>query len=166
MVPGRLLKISSDSVNWGWGILVSWTKQRINPKKIHAGSRAAQGLDILGQTESHYILDCYLYVKNKLTSDNVLQPGDPQAKDGRLGIVPVILHATNVNAVSTIQMNLPHNLNNQDNLKSIEKMYFEVMKRFKGGETLPILDPKDDMEIESKELDKLLASKEKVHLEL
>ena len=121
---------------------------------------------MLGQTDNHYILDCYLYVKNKLTSDNVLQPGDPQAKDGRLGIVPVILHHSNVSAVSTIQMNLPHNLNNQDNLKSIEMMYFEVMKRFKGGDNLPILDPKEDMEIESKELDKLLASKEKVNLEL
>jgi ATP-dependent RNA helicase DOB1 len=26
LVPGRLIKIKSDDVDWGWGILVSWTK--------------------------------------------------------------------------------------------------------------------------------------------
>ena len=37
LVPGRLIKIKSDDVDWGWGILVSWTKQRINPKKFLMG---------------------------------------------------------------------------------------------------------------------------------
>ena len=38
LVPGRLLSISiaSDSKeqDWGWGILVNFTKQKINPKNI------------------------------------------------------------------------------------------------------------------------------------
>lgn len=32
-------------------------------------------IEVLAKTESHYVLDVLLYVKNKLTSDNVLQPG-------------------------------------------------------------------------------------------
>lgn len=38
LVPGRLVRISitSDSKeqDWGWGILVNFTKQKINPKNI------------------------------------------------------------------------------------------------------------------------------------
>jgi len=40
LVPGRLIKVCViDSVNqketdWGWGILVNFTKQKINPKNI------------------------------------------------------------------------------------------------------------------------------------
>lgn len=49
-------------------------------------------LDVLSKSEVHYIIDVLLYVKNKLTSDNVLQPGDFSKKDGRLGVVPVLLH--------------------------------------------------------------------------
>jgi hypothetical protein len=39
-------------------------------------------LDVISKTETHYIIDVLLYVKNKLTSDNVLQPGDFSKKDG------------------------------------------------------------------------------------
>lgn len=75
LVPGRFLKIKSENINWGWGILVSWTKQRINPKKFLMASgsnKKGQGIDVLTQTENHYILDILLYVKNKLTNENLL----------------------------------------------------------------------------------------------
>jgi len=167
LVPGRLLKIKSECVDWGWGILVSWTKQRINPKKfLMAANKKKQGIDVLSQTENHYILDILLYVKNKLTSENLLQPGNPSEKNGRLGVVPVILHHSNICAVATIQMNLPHNISNQTNFLQIEAMYFEVLKRFEQGNTLPLLDPKEDMEIESKELDDLVSAKAKLAREI
>ena len=49
-------------------------------------------------------------------------------------------------------MNLPHNHKQAE--KSIELMYFELMKRFKGD--FPLLHPKKDMEISDKLLNKLL----------
>jgi hypothetical protein len=45
-------------------------------------------------------------------------------------------------------MNLPHNLTHSENLKSVELMYGELMKRFDFGNKLPQLDPIEDMEIE------------------
>ena len=72
---------------------------------------------MLSQSESHYIIDIYLYVKNKLSSDNELQPGNPKEKDGRLGIVPVVLHYLNIESISTLQINLPHNLRDGENNK-------------------------------------------------
>lgn len=152
LVPGRFIKINQDDNNttWGWGVVVSFQKQRINPKKFVMGdSKNKDYLDVISKTEVHYILDVLLYVKNKLTSDNVLQPGDFQKKDGRLGVIPVLLHPQSISCISTIQMNLPgHNLTSAESLKQVEMLYGEIMKRFNQGDDLPMLDPKEDMEIE------------------
>ena len=32
LVPGRLIQVKTDKENWGWGILVSFSKQRITAK--------------------------------------------------------------------------------------------------------------------------------------
>jgi ATP-dependent RNA helicase DOB1 len=41
-------------------------------------------------------------------------------------------------------------------------MYFELLKRFDGGKTIPLLDPIADMEIESKGLTKLMGARKKI----
>ena len=103
LVPGRLIKISimqtnSTEQDWGWGILVNFTKQRINPKNIQCvGAKNKELEEIIDFNESHYLLDVYLYVKDKLTNENLCQPGSKSLKDGRLGIVPVILHPSTLN---------------------------------------------------------------------
>ena len=113
LVPGRLLRVSlsSGSENssdepvkeWGWGILVNFTKQRINAKNIQqVGKQSRELASIIEQNESHYVLDVYLYVKDRLTSENTIQPGDTATKNGRLGIVPVILHSSTIHSVSSI----------------------------------------------------------------
>ena len=117
-------------------------------------------------------MDIYLYSKDKLTSDAFLQPGDPQKGDGRLGIIPVVLHHTTVSAISTIQLNLPPNHRDADNVKTVELMYLELMKRFEQGNTLKKLHPLEDMEIEydadedQHDINELVKAKEKVEEEL
>ena len=101
------------------------------------------------RNESHYVLDVYLYVKDRLSIDNTCQPGDTKSKDGRIGIVPVLLSASTIGDISTLQVNLPHNHKQAE--KSIEMMYFEILKRFESKE-IPILHPLEDLEIESKAL--------------
>ena len=130
-------------------------------------SKNKEYLDVISKTEIHYIIDVLLYVKNKLTSDNVLQPGDFSARDGRLGVVPVLLHASNIAAISTIQMNLPsHNLTSAESLKQVEMLYGEIMKRFQNGDALPVLDPIEDMEIEDTQIAELVQAKVKIGKEL
>lgn len=146
-------------------MLVNFQKQKVNPKKFVMGdTRNKSYIEVLAKTESHYVLDVLLYVKNKLTSDNVLQPGSLALRDGRLGVVPVILHPGQIGGVSTIQMNLPsQNLTSAESLKQVELLYQEIMKRF---DKLPLLDPKDDMEIEDSQLDEYLEARAKVTREL
>lgn len=130
------------------------------------------GTDVVSTTESSYILDVYLYCKDKLSSEAFLQPGDPKMKNGRLGIVPVLLHHTTLQAISTIQLNLPHNHRDSDNVKTVEMMFFELLKRFDNGKGLKVLDPIEDMEIEFDEeqddidIKELVDAKDKVVEEL
>ena len=63
-------------------------------------------------------------------------------------------------------MNLPHNLKETENNKQIEMMFFELMKRFNNGDSLPLLDPIDDMEIEDENLEKLVEAKGKLDTQL
>jgi len=46
LVPGRLIRVQVQSVenpleqqDWGWGILVNFTKQRLNPKNLQQVGR-------------------------------------------------------------------------------------------------------------------------------
>lgn len=45
-------------------------------------------------------------------------------------------------------------------------MFFELMKRFNNGDSLPILHPVEDMEIEDENLEQLLEAKGKVEDDL
>jgi rRNA-processing arch domain len=89
--------------DWGWGILVNFKKMRLNPKNMtEIGRKNRQLQEIIDQNESHYVLDVFLYVNDRLTGDNMCQPGNLETKDGRLGIMPVVLHPSTVTAISSI----------------------------------------------------------------
>ena len=73
LVPGRLIHVKTEKEDWGWGILVNFSKQRITAKnKSQFKSKQSQLSDIKESTEATYILDVYLYSKDKLTSDAFL----------------------------------------------------------------------------------------------
>jgi len=86
--------------------------------------------------------------------------------------VPVILNANTVHSISTIQLNLPHNHRDSENIKTVELMYNELLKRFDQGNALKKLDPIDDMEIEfdpetdEMDISELVKAKEKIAEEL
>jgi ATP-dependent RNA helicase DOB1 len=155
-------------------VLASFSKQKITAKNKHNFDNLKKSnlTDIVTQSETSFVLDVYLYCKDKLTSDAFLQPGNPQKKDGRMGIVPVLLHPSTVQAISTIQLNLPHNHRDADNGKTVELMYMELLKRFDQGNSLKELDPISDMEIEFDEetddlnIAELVEAREKIQTEL
>jgi hypothetical protein len=144
--------------------LVNFTKQKINPKNIKNLGKNKELQQIMESNESHYVLDVYLYVSDRLTNDNMVQPGNLTEKDGRLGIVPVVLHPSTLHSISSVQVFLPQNHKAAD--KTVEMMYFEVLKRFEQGKTVPLLDPIKDMDIDSKTLKKLIESKTTIQKEL
>lgn len=96
LVPGRIIRIK-DSVNkidWGWGIVINFTRRRINVKSVLKPD--GQGLTKndkvvdIDENKPVLIIDVMLYVQKKIEGSEI-RPGDPQKKNGMLGIVPVML---------------------------------------------------------------------------
>lgn len=84
--------------------------------------------------------------------------------DGRLGIVPVVLHPSTLHSISPVQVKLPADHRNCQ--KTVEIMYFEILKRFGGGLNVPVMHPVADMEIKSKTLEELLKAKKAILTQL
>lgn len=96
LVPGRIIKImdSVNSIDWGWGIVINFTRRRINVKSIlkpdgYGLMKNDKVIDI-DEDKPVLIIDVMLYVQKKLEG-NEIKPGDPHKKNGILGIVPVML---------------------------------------------------------------------------
>lgn len=152
LVPGRIIRIK-DSVNkidWGWGIVVNFTRRRINVKSIlkpdGQGLMKSDKVVDIDENKPVLIIDVMLYVQKKIEG-NEIKPGDPMKKNGILGIVPVMLPC--VDDLSKVQMKIINDLHDKKNIKKMESFYFELMKRFDWYP--PPLDPVKDMEIDDPE---------------
>lgn len=142
LTPGRVLKIK----DWGWGICVNYNKKTVelNAKSMRTignGESVDKNIDL-------YIVDCMLYVNSIVDADSKLLPGNLKEKDGQMGIVPIVLNS--VEHISPIKLNLPHDLKDKKTLKEVEKLYFELLKRFQNN--LPLMDPIKDMDIKNDKL--------------
>lgn len=152
LVPGRIIRIK-DSVNkidWGWGIVVNFTRRRINVKSVlkpdGQGLMKSDKVVDIDENKPVLIIDVMLYVQKKIEG-NEIKPGDPNKKNGILGIVPVMLPC--VEDLSKVQMKIINDLHDKKNIKKMESFYFELMKRFDWYP--PPLDPVKDMEIDDPE---------------
>ena len=149
LVPGRIIRVKDNvnKIDWGWGIVINFTRRRLNVKSVFKPD--GQGLTKndkaieIDESKPLLIIDVMLYVQKKLEG-NEIKPGDPQKKNGMLGIVPIMLPC--VDDLSKVQMKIIHDLVDKKNIKKMETFYFELMKRFDWYP--PPLDPVKDMEID------------------
>jgi ATP-dependent RNA helicase DOB1 len=168
LVPGRIVKIK----DWGWGICVNYTKKKIeltfkseknkqyfgnllsNTKTKDPNSQTSnnEASELTDKTYDVYFVDTLLYVKKVVDADKKLLPGNIDANDGQFGVVPVVLNS--FENLSSVVVKVPKDMKDKNNLKLVEKIYFEVMKRFKGKPAL--VDPVKDMAISDKKVEELL----------
>ena len=77
-----------------------------------------------------------------------MQPGILDQNNGKMGVVPVKLPM--IDQLSKIQVKLPQSLKDRTSSSRVEILLTEVLRRYNGN--LPILDPIEDMQIESPRL--------------
>lgn len=152
LAQGRLVKIKK----WGWGIVVNFIKKNVelilkeNKHKV-IGDKLST---LLSENNGHskniemYFVDTLLYVNNVIDPDSKLIPANIKEGNGQFGVVPVVLNS--LENISSLKINLPHDLKEKKNLKHIEMLYSEILKRFKGQ--FPELDPIKDMDIRDDKL--------------
>lgn len=144
--PGRLARIKYDNMDFGWGVVVTYSK---------ASSKGKKDPD----AEPEYIMDVLLYCSNDssaskdATGHTVGIKPAPSDNEGQLMIIPVSLKA--IECMSHIRLNLPKNLRSKDSLKAIYKSIVEVKKRF--PDNIPLLDPIKNMGIKDPAFQKLVS---------
>lgn len=147
--PGRLVTVKHESTDFGWGIVVNFTK-RATPKP----KDGAPPLPAAAETpQSHYIVDVLLNCaagsvvsKDQRQGATTVLPCPPGEKGEPL-VVPVLL--STLSSLSHIRIFMPKDLRPLEGRQTAMKALGEVKKRFPDG--IALLDPIENMGIKDDE---------------
>jgi len=135
--PGRLVKVTDGSFEYGWGVVVNFQKKQ--------GKGINQTNDNL---TSQYIIDVLLNCDPNSNSPAPCPPNETPI----FQIVPITMNL--LENISSIRIYIPKDLKNQESRLSVQKILKESMKRFPDG--IPVLDPIEDMKIDDPSLKKTI----------
>jgi ATP-dependent RNA helicase DOB1 len=129
MSPGRLVHIVElGGVDWGWGVVVSFTKKRVDSRSLSE------------QSELKVIVDVIIFAK---FDKKPLPINDLWAEDGEAMLIPMYLDT--VFEVSSVRLFLPSDLRSRESLKTVVVSMRETFRRL--NNKLPMIDPILDMKI-------------------
>jgi ATP-dependent RNA helicase DOB1 len=139
MIKGRLVKVR----DFGWGVCLNYIKKSIELVETK-NKELIEKLNSENLTDVYFI-DVLLFVKNTIDPNQKIIPGDlSKPEQNILGCVPVLLNS--IEGLSQIKVYVPHDLKDKNNLKSVERLFLEILKRFNNK---PVqLDPINDMKID------------------
>jgi len=144
MQPGRVVKVSYEDQDFGWGIVSGFNKKM--PSVVRGAPPPAS-------LEPVYIVDVLLYCAAKtqvVPGLDGLAPGIkacPPGEKGELMVVPVLLSC--LESIATPRIFLSKDLRSADARHTIHKSLLELQRRFPDG--IPLLDPVTNMNIKDAE---------------
>ncbi|KAH8922563.1 antiviral helicase [Atractiella rhizophila] len=151
---GRLVRVKYEDADFGWGVVVTYKK------------RLTKGLkdDDTSVPDTHkFIVDVLLLVSSsssinpKSHASTALEAGirPPSPNEqGEFAVVPVLLSL--LDGISLVRLNLPDELKTPAKRQQVKKTLDTVLGKFGGPETVPLLDPVKNMNIEGKTFTDLL----------
>ncbi|KAF9931584.1 ATP-dependent RNA helicase mtr4 [Modicella reniformis] len=149
MQSGRVVKVSYEAQDFGWGIVVGYTKK---------APTTTRGAPVPPNLEPTYILDVLLYCAANTTVISGLdglasgvKPCPPGEK-GELMVVPVSLSC--LEAIATPRVFLLKDMRSIEARHTIHKSLLELQKRFPDG--IPLLDPIENMNIRDEAFKKVI----------
>uniref|UniRef100_A0A3B3UVU5 Exosome RNA helicase MTR4 n=1 Tax=Poecilia latipinna TaxID=48699 RepID=A0A3B3UVU5_9TELE len=136
--PGRLVKVKNEDTDFGWGVVVNFSK-KTNTKV---------------NSEPLYVVEVLLHCSKESVKNSATEAAKPAApgETGEMQVVPVMLHL--LTSISSVRLYIPKDLRPFDNRQLMLKSIQEVQKRFPDG--VPLLDPIDDMGIKDPGLKKVI----------
>uniref|UniRef100_F7FZM6 Exosome RNA helicase MTR4 n=1 Tax=Ornithorhynchus anatinus TaxID=9258 RepID=F7FZM6_ORNAN len=139
--PGRLVKVKSEGDDFGWGVVVNFSKKsNVKPNS--------------GELDPLYVVEVLLHCSKESLKNSATEAAKPAKPDekGEMQVVPVLVHL--LSSISSVRLYIPKDLRPVDNRQSVLKSIQEVQKRFPDG--VPLLDPIDDMGIKDQGLKKVI----------
>jgi ATP-dependent RNA helicase DOB1 len=160
-VGGRLLEISIEGENFGWGALVSCKKKQGTGAGGSAGRMAAMtagpdyNVDVLLPCMDRHFDDQSKRGKEEDSEDNKLiwrgnyQTCRPARKEDKSSLVSFRIFTVgleNIENISAARIFIPQDCTTVESRRTVQSTLKEVKNRFKDG--VPLLDPVKDMGIE------------------
>ncbi|XP_037340637.2 exosome RNA helicase MTR4 [Pungitius pungitius] len=138
--PGRLVKVKNEDADFGWGIVVNFSK-KTNVKTT-------------AEAQALYVVEVLVHCSKDSVKEAATEAAKPAApgEAGEMQVVPVMLHL--LTSISSVRLYIPKDLRPFDNRQLMLKSIQEVQKRFPDG--VPLLDPVDDMGIKDPALKKVI----------
>lgn len=140
--PGRLVSIKDGNVDWGWGILVAASRQKI-------AKDDSEGTVLEEDNEPQWVLDVFLPCEPGSVDKH--RPCPPSSDKVEGHVVPLAL--TLLQKISKIRSNMPNgDPRSEDSRRALLKTLATIKghKKFKAG--IPELDPVEEMNIKSTEM--------------
>uniref|UniRef100_A0A8C8KAJ5 Exosome RNA helicase MTR4 n=1 Tax=Oncorhynchus tshawytscha TaxID=74940 RepID=A0A8C8KAJ5_ONCTS len=139
--PGRLVKVKNEEVDFGWGVVVNFSKK----SNVKAST---------GDADPLYVVEVLVHCSQESVKNAATEAAKPAAtgEKGEMQVVPVMLRL--LTSISSVRLYIPKDLRPYDNRQSMLKSIQEVQKRFPDG--VPLLDPIDDMGIKDPGLKKII----------
>eukprot|EP00698_Gefionella_okellyi_P004389 TRINITY_DN14051_c0_g1_i1.p1 TRINITY_DN14051_c0_g1~~TRINITY_DN14051_c0_g1_i1.p1 ORF type:complete len:1036 (-),score=267.67 TRINITY_DN14051_c0_g1_i1:35-2956(-) len=135
MQPGRLVKVTDQGTNWGWGVVVNFQKR----EATESGATASYVIDVL--------LEC------APADDRSSKPRPcPDGAKAEMNVIPVLLPL--LESIGSVRVYMPKDLRSAESRQSVLKSVTAVKQRFPDG--IPVLDPIEDMHITDDEFGKLV----------
>lgn len=160
--PGRLVRVRHQSMDFGWGCVVSYNKRvaaKVRPSQHLAIrtlvlTRVAQGKPVTDEpAQNQYVVDVLLHcaaVGGKVDA-SAIRPCE-QGESGDFCVVPVLL--STLDGISHIRIFLAKDLKSYESRQQALRSLQEVKRRFPEG--IALLDPVENMGIEDDAFKKLL----------
>lgn len=157
IIPGRVVHIVDGTTDWGWGVVLAYqyrSNSDATPSKNSTPAKKDTKKDTLDPTK--YILDVMLFCaplkQGEKRATTVPRPSPHSDPKGEALVVPVLLNL--VSEISQVKLHMPKDLRNDENRRQVWKAVQETLSRFPSG--IPLLDPIDDMEINTEAFQELV----------
>ncbi|CAG7846803.1 ATP-dependent RNA helicase mtr4 [Serendipita indica DSM 11827] len=144
--PGRLVQIKHGFLDFGWGVVVNFSKKA--PPK----GRILSSNDDDSNAQSQYIVDVLLSCARssgadaRQLDDLLPAPKDASGSASVIQVVPVLL--STVYSISHLRIHLPKDLRPEPSRETAWKAVREIQRRWPSS--IPLLDPVENMDIKDR----------------
>ncbi|ESN92780.1 hypothetical protein HELRODRAFT_96072 [Helobdella robusta] len=136
--PGRLVKVVSEGVDFGWGVVVNFRRKANQTAKASAVEGGPPA-------EVMYVVDVLLQVSRDSIRPNDVNSIRPCSSNEKAEMQVVPMNLQVISPISSIRIYMPKDLVHVDARMSVLAALKTVLKKFPDG--LPLLDPIEDMGI-------------------
>jgi len=148
LVPGRIVKVRDQNIDWGYGVVLNFYK-----RPIKTGGVSDKSFEIVADV----LLNCQITDQNSTTAAAGTTTNPKPCEPGQIGegqIIPVSIKL--FDGITSICLIIKKDQSQSEFKGHLFKVLKETESRFKKDGGIPLIDPIEDMNIKDNNFKKLL----------